>query len=249
MAYWKLGQPAVEAGGEKRMHVTVQLTRKEGPDPPYDHNFLLGSAVYQRLKKTSDKAADILHDSHERSAYVLSEIHRVSGKPKEAWFRMGTSNTAVVNLLVQAFAPGTELRIGKSRFRVREAHVEEPTVRPGQFVTLSPILLEDPGSHRSLVHDSEGYHASLQQAINAQIDNHLGEAGSVSVMQIVPQAVRKRTIDGGTFLAQKARLTLQGVPEHLSFLVNHGIGNSPALGFGMVVLDRNKPGPTPPREG
>jgi CRISPR-associated endoribonuclease Cas6 len=151
-------------------------------------------------------------------------------------------------LLTETFAPGTNLRVAKTQFRVRETHVEEPDASPGQFVTLSPILLQDPDSHRSLVHDSDDYQAHLQQAINAQIHNHLDEPGSVSLMHLIPQAVRKRTIDEGTYLAQKAKLNLNEKTDHLKFLVNHGIGSSPALGFGMVVRDRNKPGPSPPGE-
>lgn len=77
-----------ERGRGESIHVSVKLTRVDGPDPPYDHNFLLGSAVYKRLKETSDEAADVLHDSHARSAYVLSEIHWVRGKVKEESFRL-----------------------------------------------------------------------------------------------------------------------------------------------------------------
>lgn len=231
------------------MHVAVKLTRTDGPDPPYDHNYLLGSLVYERLRKADSALSEDLHDGHGRSPYVLSEIHRVRGHPKEAWFRIGTSNNGLLNLLTGIFSPGTGLRVGPAEFNVQEMIVEEPEVRPGQFVTLSPVLLNDPDSHRSLVHDSAGYHGALQGAINAQIQNHLDETSSVSVTRITPQAVRKRTINGATHLAQKARINLQGTIEHLSFLVNHGIGSSPALGFGMVVLDRSKPGPRPPGEG
>lgn len=225
------------------MHVSVQLTRTGGPDPPYDHNFMLGSAVYQRLQKISEEAADILHDSHERSAYVVSEIHRVPGQPKEAWFRVGTSNQSVVRLITEAFRPGETLRIGPSTFQLRELEVEEPPVRPGRFFTISPILLREEDSNRSIVHDSDDYHGTLQSAINGQIQNNLGETSSVSVRRVEPQAVRKRTIDGGTYLAQKARVHLNGSEDHLRFLVNHGIGASPALGFGMVMLDGTQPGP------
>lgn len=226
-----------------RIHVSVKLTRVDGPDPPYDHNFLLGSAVYNRLKATSDEAADVLHDSHERSAYVVSEIHRVPGKPKEAWFRVGTSNQSVTRLMTEAFRPGEKLRIGPATFELRELQVDEPNVRPGRFFTISPILLREEDSNQSIVHDSGGYHGILQSAINGQIQNNMGETSSISLRRIEPQAVRKRTIGDSTYLAQKARLHLSGTEDHLRFLVNHGIGASPALGFGMVMLDETQPGP------
>lgn len=225
------------------MHVSAKLSRTEGPDPPYDHNFKLGSAIYQRLQKASGKAAEVLHDSHERSAYVVSEIHRVPGQPEEAWFRVGTSNHSVVQVMTEAFRPGDELRIGPTMFTFRELEVDEPPARPGRFFTISPILLREEGSHRSIVHDHDDFHTALQSAINAQIENHLGETSSVSVRGVEPQAVRKRTIDDGTYLAQKGRLHLSGNQDHLRLLVDHGIGSSPALGFGMIMLDESQPGP------
>lgn len=225
------------------MHVSVQLTRTDGPDPPYDHNFKLGSAVYQRLTKASKEGADALHDSHVRSPYVVSEIHRVPGHPEEAWFRVGTSNQAVTNLLTKAVQPGEVLRVGPTTFKVRELQVEQPEARSGLYFTISPILLHEEDSHRSIVHDSGDYHTTLQSAINGQISNHLDETSTVSLRRVVPQAVRKRTIDGGTYLSQKAQLHLEGSEEHLRFLLNHGIGASPALGFGMVMLDTSRAGP------
>lgn len=225
------------------MHVSVQLARTDGPDPPYDHNFMLGSAVYQRLQKASDEAADAIHGSHQRSPFVVSEIHRVRGKPEEAWFRVGTSNQAVINLLTGAFTPGERLTVGPTTFEVRELSVDEPKARPGLFFTISPILLHEEDSHRSIVHDSGNYEVDLQAAINAQIQNNLDETSTVAVRRVVPQAVRKRTINDGTYLAQKAQIHLSGSHEHLRFLLNHGIGSNPALGFGMVMLDDSKPGP------
>jgi len=217
------------------VHVTVRLRRVEGPDPPYDHNFLLGSAVYHMLRERDSEASAVLHDSPHRTGYVLSEIHRVRGKPHEAWFRIGTSNETVARLLGEALAPGTKFTIGPTRFDVTGLEMEEPIVRPGEFVTLSPILLTDKETGKSLVHDADGYEKILEEAINAQVRNNLKTAGNVRVLHVEPQGVRKRRIKERAVLAQKARLLLEGPDEELRFLVNHGIGRSPALGFGMVV--------------
>ncbi len=217
------------------IHITVQLTKMEGPDPPYDHNFMLGSAVYSLLKEHAEDAADALHDSPYRSAYVLSEVHRVRGKPKEAWFRLGTSSDAVVKIAGRALTPSTHIRVGGTLFQITGLHIEEPVVRPGEYVTLSPILLKDRENGQSLVHDSPGYVESLASAINHQVRNYLKKEGTVKVVHFEPQAVRKRTIKERTVLAQKGRMILDGGEEELRLLVNHGIGLSPALGFGMVV--------------
>jgi len=225
------------------MHITVQLQRTGGKDASYDHNFHLGSAVYTLLKETSDEAAGILHESYYRSAYVLSEIHRVRGKSNEAWFRVGTSNETVLRIISKALAPSLKLHVGGTEYLITGLQIEEPVVRPGEFVTLSPILLRDKNNGQSLVHDSPGYVESLEAAMNTQIENYMKTDGTVKVIHFEPQAVRKRTIKERTVLAQKGRMLLDGEEEQLRFLVNQGVGLSPALGFGMVVLNRNKPGP------
>jgi len=230
------------------MHLSIQLTKLEGPNVPFDHNFMLGSAVYNLLRESNEEGSSVLHDSPHRSAYVLSEIHGVRGKKEEFWFRLGTSNNSVLNLLNKAMQPGLQMCLGPTTFQITELIVEEPLVSPGEFVTLSPILLRDRETGMSIVADHKDYQATLQAAINGQINNNLDDTATVSVVRITPQAVRKRTLAGRTYLAQKARIQLNGMVEHLRFLVNHGIGSSPSLGFGMIVRDRNTPGPEPLEE-
>ena len=225
------------------VHISFKMTHIAGPDPPYDHNFMLGSAVYKMLREHSEEASTILHDSPHRSAYVLSEIHRVRAKPKESWFRSGTSNSRIATFMGEALAPRSKLTIGQTDFQVNEIRLEEPVVRPGEFVTLSPILLTDKETGRSLVHDSDDYPRRLEEAINAQIRYNAKSAGLVRLLRVETQGVHKRTIRGRTVLTQKAHLLLDGPNEELNFLVNHGIGRSPALGFGMIVLNGSKPGP------
>ncbi|MEW5937356.1 MAG: CRISPR-associated endoribonuclease Cas6 [Candidatus Thermoplasmatota archaeon] len=226
------------------MHLTFQLNRIEGKDPPYDHNFLLGSALYRKLQEASEEAATAAHDSPYRSPYVLSEIHRVRGKPREAWFRMGTTHESLVRAIGKALAPGTNVQVGPTLFQVTGILMEEPVARPGEYVTLSPILLRDEENGQSIVHDTPGtdYKQILEDAVNTQVKNYLKKEGTVKVIHFEPQAVRKRRIKDRTVLAQKGRMLLDGEEEQLRLLVNHGIGSSPALGFGMVVLNRAKAG-------
>jgi len=187
------------------------------------------------LKNNADGAAEALHDSPYRSEYVLSEIHRVSGKPAEAWFRVGSANETVIRVLSKALVPSLKLHVGGTEYVITGLQIEEPVVRPGEFVTISPILLRDKETGRSIVHDTPGYKDILQLAMNTQIKNYMKQEGTVKVVHFEHQAVRKRTIKERTVLAQKGRMILDGPEEQLRFLVNHGVGLSPALAFGMVV--------------
>jgi CRISPR-associated endoribonuclease Cas6 len=222
------------------VHITVRLNRVSGTDPPYDHNYLLGSAVYAKLRERSEDLAEVFHDSPRRAPYVLSEIHRVTGKPREAWFRVGTDKEAVRDILLESLAPGTNLRVGPTTFHVESLHEESPLARPGAYVTLSPILLRDPHTKSSLVSGSPGYLESLEMSANMQVWTFVSERQAVFVRGIEPQGVRKRTINETTVLAQKGRLLLEGDDQALGFLVNRGLGSSPALGFGMIVRMRDR---------
>jgi len=194
------------------------------------------------LRENSEEASKVLHDAPGRSPYVLSEIHGVRGKKGEFWFRVGTSSSRIIELITNALQPGKNIIIGETSFSINELRVDEPEVRPGQFITLSPILLRDRDTNQSIVCDSKDYHNVLQTAINAQIHNNLKETSTVSVMHVTPKGVRKRTISGRTYLSQKALINLNGSTKHLRFLMNHGIGRSPSLAFGMIVLNKNQPG-------
>jgi CRISPR-associated endoribonuclease Cas6 len=222
------------------MHITVRLNRVSGTDPPYDHNYLLGSALYAKIQERSEDLAEVFHDSPRRAPYVLSEIHRVTGKPREAWFRVGTDSEAVRDILLESLAPGTHLRVGPTMFHVESLHEESPLARPGSYVTLSPILLRDPYTKRSLVSGSPGYLETLEMSANMQVWRFVSERQAVFVRGIDPQGVRKRTINERTVLAQKGRLLLEGDNQALDFLVNRGLGSSPALGFGMIVRMRDR---------
>lgn len=216
-------------------HLTVHLVRIEGRDPPYDHNYLLGGAVYHQLNEFSAEAAKVLHDSTARTSYVLSEIYRVTGNTEEAWFRIGTGYEKVLEIAERAMTEGTTIRIGETVFRVMNVSIWNSPIPAGEFLTLSPILLKDTKTGLSIVYDSENYESVLGQAANSQIWNYLKKKGSVNIKHFENLGVRKRTIKGRTVLAQKGRFLLEGPEEELRFLVDYGVGLSPALGFGMVV--------------
>ncbi|MEM3862112.1 MAG: CRISPR-associated endoribonuclease Cas6 [Thermoplasmatales archaeon] len=217
------------------VHLVVGLTKIEGVDPPYNHNYLLGSAVYNKINSISEEAAKVLHDSPFRTAYVLSEIYRVPDRPNESWFRIGTGDSRVVSLFEKALAPGVPISVGKTSFIVHTVRRDTPVVVPGEYVTLSPILLRNKETNQSIVYDSGDYCNILQNASNLQVSKYLKKKGSVRILHFEPIAVRKRTIERRTVLAQKGRFIMDGPVDELRMLVDYGIGLSPGLAFGMIV--------------
>ncbi|MEM4276984.1 MAG: CRISPR-associated endoribonuclease Cas6 [Thermoplasmata archaeon] len=215
-------------------HLSVRLRITEGGDPPYDHNFLLGSAVYDVLKRYPQLSSAI-HASPRRTPYVLSEIYRVTGKNGEYWFRFGASNKNLIELTKKALEDQSTIRIGQTAFAVTATALAEIPCSSGEYLTLSPILLRDKSTGRSLVFDTPGYEDALEKAIQNQILAYLNLKAQTRLIHFEALAVRRRTVNGKTFLAQKGRLLLDGPEQELSFLVDHGIGLSPGMAFGMII--------------
>ena len=201
---------------------------------------MLGGAVYRLLEDNNKDVSNIFHDSPYRSPYVLSEIHSVSRSDEGWWFRLGTGNETVARIVKEALSPGKKLNVGRTHFLIKSTTIEEPTVCPGEYVTLSPILLRDKATGLSIVHDAPEYLRILENAIAFQVEKYLKERSTIEVVHFESQAVRKRKIKGRTVLAQKGRMLLNGEVEQLRLLVNHGIGSSPALGFGMILFTDGK---------
>jgi CRISPR-associated endoribonuclease Cas6 len=212
----------------------VRLTSLEGGDPPYDHNFLLGSAVYNILREYPELSSAI-HASPRRTPYVLSEVFRCRGKKDEYWFRFGTSSQKLIEIMTRAIPKGTRLRIGESTFAVTGTSVANVPCLPGEYLTLSPILLKDKATGKSIVCDCPEYRSRLHEAVRKQVQNNMKREPEIEVRHFEPLDVRKRTIRGRIVLAQKGRLLIDGPPEEIAFLVNHGVGLSPGLAFGMIV--------------
>ncbi|MDA8055318.1 MAG: hypothetical protein M0Z77_06680 [Thermoplasmatales archaeon] len=216
-------------------HFTVYLSNESKNTLPYDHNYLLGSAIYKLLKDMSEDAAKILHDAPYRTSYVISEIYRVSGKRGESWFRVGSGNGKVLELLEESMKLGTKIQIGSTVFEVHGIKKHSFSLRPGEYLTLSPILLRDRNTGLSIVHDHPNYVSILQSAINAEVNKYLKKEGSIQIHHFESQAVRKRKIGTRTVLAEKGRFLMSGSVDELKLLVDYGVGLSPALGFGMIV--------------
>ncbi len=217
------------------MHLVVKLRMKSGRAPPYDHNFILGSAVYNHLRQHSDRVLSALHDSPKRSPYVLSELFPSRNLPGHWSFRVGSSNYKLVNLISECLPAGTPLQISESRYEVTDVSVDDVPCNPGEYLTLSPILLRDSVNRKSIVCDFPDYPRKLEEAMNVQIQNNLQKDGSMSVRHFEPLGVRKRRIKDKTVLAQKGRMLIIGPQDEIRFLVDHGVGLSPALAFGFIV--------------
>lgn len=199
--------------------------------------------MYDAVRARDATIATLLHDAPKRAPYVLSELRRAPRRaagPERAEqyvFRIGVRSQGLARVLADCFPPEACFPVGEARFRVEGVRPDlaVPPAR-GWFRTLSPVLLRDRG--RSVVADGPGYVARVQRAVDAQVVQYGALGCGVSRVRVPamhPLGVQRRTIRGHRVLAQDALLWVEGPEAQVSLLVDHGIGLSPALAFGMVA--------------
>lgn len=224
------------------MHVSVQLKRIDGPDPPYDHNSMLAAAVYEALRANDSKLSERIHSSPKPSPFVLSEIFPFNRADDEFWFRLASPDNHLARTLASSIFAAGKIEIGDVRFEVtgaqgRPTPTEIPT--PFEIHTLSPIYIRDRESSDSLVKDNCDYLQVITEVINHQLQTAADLPGTLSVMNADLGEVRKRTIADRTVLAQKGHFWLDGDPREVAWVLDYGIGQSRAMGFGLVVGGNN----------
>ncbi len=221
------------------MKLTVMLTRIEGPSPPYDHNYLLASTVLAALKNRSAQAAAIIHDNTKTSPYVLSEIHPFPRRNGEFYFCFSTTNVRLAKLVEESFPNEANIRVGPTNFKVggiKRSEVRASIPSPIEVATLSPVIVREKKNHsRCLIPDDAGYLDVLNDLVAAKIRKFAGPEETCKVLRVVPQAVRRRTVAGGTVLATKGHFFMHGSENGLRFILEHGLGANTAMGFGFVV--------------
>lgn len=220
------------------MHVSVQLTREDGPDPPYDHNAMLSAAVYEALRAHDSELSKQIHSSPKPSPFALSEIYPFNGGADEFWFRLASPDNHLARTLSSAVFGAGKLTIGKTSFQVSGVEgrpTPDGIAPPYEVHTLSPIYIRDRNSSDSLIKDNCDYPHVVTEVLNHHLQTAADMQGTLSVMNEDLGEVRKRTIGDGTILAQKGHFWLDGDPREIAWVLDYGIGQSRALGFGLVV--------------
>lgn len=220
------------------MQITIRLQQQSPKSVSYNHNFSLGSALYEALRAFHPDVARELHDSHDRAKFAVGEIYHHPRFRGEASFRVASPDERLLRMIAGSLVSCGKMQIGQSAYVVKgaEAH-PTPTELPAPLGvhTLSPVLIRDRESPQSLVMDNCPYPDVLASAINHDVRKLTGREGSVSVLRMDKLQVRKRTLAGRTVMAQKGTFWLDGDPRDLAHVLDHGIGQSTALGFGLVV--------------
>ncbi len=219
------------------MQMTIRLRQESRTSVSYDHNYSLSAAINEAMRAFHPEFSRELHRSPERAKYAVGEIYHLAHARGEASFRIASPDERLLRMLAGALVSTGKMQVGKSEYLVTgtEAHAAPETCAPAGIHTLSPILIRDPDSPQSLVMDNCSYATVLASVINHDIHKITGRKGTVSVLNQAKLEVRKRTLAGRTVMAQKGTFWLDGAAEDIAHVFEWGVGQSTALGFGLVV--------------
>jgi CRISPR-associated endoribonuclease Cas6 len=220
------------------MQMSVRIQQQTPRSVSYDHNYPLGSAMYEALRAFHPDLAREMHQSPERAKLAVGEIYHLPRQRGEAVFRVSSPDERLLRLLGGALVATGKLHVGQAVYAVEgtQVHPTPDLAAPTGVHTLSPVLIRGRGEdRRSLVHDNCEYTKVLAEVINHDVKRATGREGTVQVLRMDKLDVRKRTLAGRTVMAQKGTFWLDGDSRDLQHVLDWGIGHSTGLGFGMVV--------------
>lgn len=217
----------------------MSLDNLSGKKPNYDHNYRLASAFLNHLRSVDPELSETIHDMKTTAPYVLSEIYSIKGVAWKHYFCIATSSDALVTNIERAFRPGSEFLIGDVRLRIadiRKESIFDEMPSPLEVTTLSPVLVRDGSNHgRCTIPKDPEYIDELNKLIAVKIKKFVGENDHCLVIKVESQDIRRRHISNGVVLATKGKFYLEGTPKALKFILEHGLGANPGMGFGFVV--------------
>lgn len=219
------------------MQMTVRLQQQSSRSASYDHNYHLGSAIYEALRAFHPELSREIHASSARSKFAVGEIYHVPHRRGEASFRIASPDERLLRLVSGALIATGKLDIGGSTYFIAgaDAHPTTQRLAPMGVHTLSPILIRAREGNQSLVHDNCDYPKVLADVINHDVKRATGREGTIRVLRMEKLDVRKRRLADRTVLAQKGTFWLDGDAADIAHVFDWGVGHSTGLGFGLVV--------------
>lgn len=221
------------------LRLIIGLDNLSRKTPNYDHNYLLASAFLNQLRSVSPELSETIHDMKTTAPYVLSEIYSIKGVAWKHYFCVATSSDVLVNNIEKAFRPGSEILIGDVRLGItdiRKESIFDDMPSPLEVTTLSPVLVRDGSDHgRCKIPKDSNYIDELNKLVASKVQKFAGENDYCRVIRVEAQDIRRRHISNGVVLATKGRFYLEGTSKALKFILEHGLGANPGMGFGFVV--------------
>lgn len=221
------------------LRFVVSLDNLSRKTPSYDHNYRLASAFLNQLRSVDPELSETIHDMKTTAPYVLSEIYSIKGVAWKHYFCIATSSDALVANIEKAFQPGSELLIGDVRLRIADIRKEaifDEMPSPLEVTTLSPVLVRERNDHgRCMIPKDPNYIDELNKLVAVKVQKFAGENDHCRVIRVEAQNIRRRHISNGVVLATKGKFYLEGTPKALKFILEHGLGANPGMGFGLVV--------------
>jgi len=221
------------------LRLVVGLENLSRKAPCHDHNYLLASAFLNQLKLLDPEVSLIIHDMKTTAPYVLSEIYSIKGVAWKHYFCIATSSNPLLTKIERAFQPGCELFIEDVRLRVlnvRKEIIFDDMPSPLEVVTLSPVLVREENDHEKCMLPSDPYYIQeLNKLVAVKVEKFAGKNDYCRVMRVKVQNIRQRHISNGVVLATRGKFYLEGTPRALKFILEHGLGANPGMGFGFVV--------------
>ncbi len=236
------------------MRLRIDLTPKGECVLPFNHQYQLASAIYQRMHSADEEYTVDLHMGTGFKFFNFSWIYvpqrRVSEGgivcESDAYFYCSSPSRALMECLSEGFAKEPTLRIDSAQFEVKNVEtMPEVQIRSRvKFRTLSPIIL------RSMQEGKDGlktidlspkeplFYTNLVSNLQKKYEAYTGmraNVGVVAVDKVKPKRIQIRDTYNRAYMMD---IILKGNPDILGCAYEMGLGEKNSMGFGMVRIVR-----------
>jgi len=236
------------------VRLRIDLTPRGKCVLPFNHQYQLASAIYQKMHGADEEYTEDLHMSTGFKFFNFSWIYVPQRRVLEegivcegdGYLYCSSPSRALMDTLAEGLAKEPVLRIESAQFEVKGVEtMPEVRIRSRvKFRTLSPILLrsvqegEDGLKTIDLSPKEPLFYTNLVSNLQKKYEAYTGRRGRVGVVgvdKVKPKRIRIRNTYNRAYMMD---ITLKGNPDMLKCAYDMGLGEKNSMGFGMVRIVR-----------
>jgi|GEM_PF-5348040 CRISPR-associated endoribonuclease Cas6 len=217
-----------------------------GNEVPYDHSYLLYSAVINAVRSVDTSLASAIHNNSHYPWYCLSQLlpggkreYTKTGMKAERFiFLISSLDTAVLEKIKAGIERQENIFVGNIEMSVHSTMMETPYISSGivNMISRSPIVLKSEGRYVSS--KDEDFQSVLQNNITSKYAKVKQLLPRIKFMRITSAKSKLSALKGIRIPSTMVNFTISADYDLIDFIASVGIGSKTQMGFGFIEEQR-----------
>lgn len=209
---------------------------------PYDHSYLLYSAVLSAMKNIDQDLVSQIHNNSRSPKYCMSQLlpggkrnFTKSGLRAERFiFLISSLNSEILEKIKSGIEKQKFITIGNSKLPVHSTILENPPITSGivNMISRSPIVLKNEGKY--ITARDPDFSRVLENNIAAKYMKVRGGSPRIRFLRITDTKVKLSNLKGVGIPSSMVAFTISADYDLIEFIVNVGVGAKTQMGFGFI---------------